>query len=170
MHICVTQPQWVNSFIPGASWWQHWRQWIKENFPARKCFNIDQYLYRILFNGVLLTISVKQACIYIYIYILDQVMVWCYQTSDYLNQCWPSFMTSQDHNEFSHHVLESTHSCQIWVRYRIAKMDRFSGLLLISRLTYHCQFNQSGLILGLHPANERHRYKVMASLIGWVQA
>ena len=28
----------------------------------------------------------------------------------------------------------------------------------------------TGLILGLHPANERRRYFVMASLIGWVQA
>ena len=27
----------------------------------------------------------------------------------------------------------------------------------------------AGLILGLHPANERHRYNVMPSLIGWVQ-
>ena len=27
----------------------------------------------------------------------------------------------------------------------------------------------AGLILGLHPANERRRYKVMRSLIGWVQ-
>ena len=27
----------------------------------------------------------------------------------------------------------------------------------------------SGLILGLHPANERRRYKVTPSLIGWVQ-
>ena len=26
-----------------------------------------------------------------------------------------------------------------------------------------------GLILGLHPANERRRYKVMLSLIGWGQ-
>ena len=26
-----------------------------------------------------------------------------------------------------------------------------------------------GLILGLRPANERRRYQVMASLIGWVQ-
>ena len=29
--------------------------------------------------------------------------------------------------------------------------------------------NDSGLILGLCPANERHHYKVMQSLIGWVQ-
>ena len=28
---------------------------------------------------------------------------------------------------------------------------------------------ESGLILGLHPANERRRYKVTPSLIGWVQ-
>ena len=27
----------------------------------------------------------------------------------------------------------------------------------------------SGLILGLHPANERRRYKVTPSLIGWAQ-
>ena len=27
----------------------------------------------------------------------------------------------------------------------------------------------SGLILGVRPANERHRYKVTASLIGWAQ-
>ena len=27
----------------------------------------------------------------------------------------------------------------------------------------------AGLILGLRPANERHRYKVTLSLIGWVQ-
>ena len=27
----------------------------------------------------------------------------------------------------------------------------------------------TGLILGLHPANERHRYKVTLSLIGWAQ-
>ena len=26
-----------------------------------------------------------------------------------------------------------------------------------------------GLILGLHPANERRRYKVTPSLIGWAQ-
>ena len=27
----------------------------------------------------------------------------------------------------------------------------------------------TGLILGLHPANDRRRYKVMPSLIGWAQ-
>ena len=34
-------------------------------------------------------------------------------------------------------------------------------------LAYICQ--NAGLILGLHPANERRRYKVMPSLIGWAQ-
>ena len=29
---------------------------------------------------------------------------------------------------------------------------------------------ETGLILGLHPANERRRYKVTPSLIGWAQA
>ena len=27
----------------------------------------------------------------------------------------------------------------------------------------------AGMILGLHPANERRRYKVTPSLFGWVQ-
>ena len=31
-------------------------------------------------------------------------------------------------------------------------------------------FLLSGLILGLHPANERRRYFVTTVLIGWVQA
>ena len=31
------------------------------------------------------------------------------------------------------------------------------------------QYKGSGLILGLLPANERRRYKVMTSLIGWAQ-
>ena len=29
--------------------------------------------------------------------------------------------------------------------------------------------SNAGLILGLHPANERRRYKVTPSLIGWAQ-
>ena len=29
--------------------------------------------------------------------------------------------------------------------------------------------DDAGLILGLRPANERHRYKVTPSLIGWAQ-
>ena len=29
--------------------------------------------------------------------------------------------------------------------------------------------DRTGLILGLHPANERRRYKVTLSLIGWAQ-
>ena len=35
---------------------------------------------------------------------------------------------------------------------------------------YITLYHLSGLILGLHPANERLRYKLMPSLIGWVQA
>ena len=31
------------------------------------------------------------------------------------------------------------------------------------------QSSNTGLILGLHPATERHRYKVTPSLIGWAQ-
>ena len=32
-----------------------------------------------------------------------------------------------------------------------------------------CAYYITGLILGLHLANERRRYKVMASLIAWAQ-
>ena len=31
------------------------------------------------------------------------------------------------------------------------------------------EYQVTGLILGLHPANERRRYKVTPSLIGWAQ-
>ena len=34
---------------------------------------------------------------------------------------------------------------------------------------YKAQFTPAGLILGLRPANERQRYFVMTSLIGWAQ-
>ena len=52
----------------------------------------------------------------------------------------------------------------------------FQGLIVSARnfpvvlqsVVYE-QINISGLILGLHPANERRRYKVTLSLIGWVQ-
>ena len=35
--------------------------------------------------------------------------------------------------------------------------------------TEHMQYIMSGLILGLRPANERLRYKVTPSLIGWTK-
>ena len=36
--------------------------------------------------------------------------------------------------------------------------------------TRRVEYNSgSGLILGLHPASERRRYKVTPSLIGWAQ-
>ena len=38
-----------------------------------------------------------------------------------------------------------------------------------SRILAESTGTQSGLILGLHPANERRLYFVMTSLIGWVQ-
>ena len=35
---------------------------------------------------------------------------------------------------------------------------------------YHCLCQSTGLIVGLHPANERQHYFIATSLIGWVQA
>ena len=34
---------------------------------------------------------------------------------------------------------------------------------------FHATHEDTGPILGLHPANERRRYKVTPSLIGWAQ-
>ena len=41
---------------------------------------------------------------------------------------------------------------------------------MIFVLRIHQVFFLSGMILGLRPADERRRYKVTPSLIGWVQA
>ena len=37
------------------------------------------------------------------------------------------------------------------------------------QLLYVLNYTVTGLIIGMHPANERHCYKVTASLIGWAQ-
>ena len=44
-------------------------------------------------------------------------------------------------------------------------LDRYYSPLNINQFCYII----TGLILGLRPANERRRYKVTTSLIGWVQ-
>ena len=49
----------------------------------------------------------------------------------------------------------------------------YSGVLRMSLSCIHmntCDHIATELILGLRPANERRRYKVTSSLIGWVQA
>ena len=40
---------------------------------------------------------------------------------------------------------------------------------IVGPLMVHENLQMSGLIQGLRPANERRRYKVTPSLIGWVQ-
>ena len=42
------------------------------------------------------------------------------------------------------------------------------GKLIVDKTQQSGIYN-SGLILGLHPTNERRRYKVTPSLIGWAQ-
>ena len=44
-----------------------------------------------------------------------------------------------------------------------------NGLLWLLSRTFPQKNVLTGLILGLHPANERHHYKVTLSLIGWAQ-
>ena len=69
--------------------------------------------------------------------------------------------------------------CQIGISIGTALLRNQIEMIIIldqhqeySRSTSRQQlwFWLSGLILGLHPANERWRYFVMKSLIGWVQA
>ena len=43
----------------------------------------------------------------------------------------------------------------------------FVTSLLYNNVSYKLGYELSGLILGLRPANERRRYKVTPSLIGW---
>ena len=40
----------------------------------------------------------------------------------------------------------------------------------LPNLIYHRPTHITGMIMGLHPANERRRYFVTTSLIGWTQA
>ena len=66
------------------------------------------------------------------------------------------------------HLLSSCTGIQIQILYCInCHPPRRFGINQIS-LQLYCVYH-SGLILGLHPANERHRYKVTPSLIGWAQ-
>ena len=68
----------------------------------------------------------------------------------------------------SHHV----HAASVYMRI-IAEDNLYTGLLIGSPgLFTHMSLTESwtsGLNLGLHPANERRRYKVTPSPIGWVQ-
>ena len=41
--------------------------------------------------------------------------------------------------------------------------------MLETFVTEGCAVNKAGMILGLRPANERRRYKVTPSHIGWAQ-
>ena len=45
----------------------------------------------------------------------------------------------------------------------------YKGIKVVKLLSISSSTCIAGLILGLRPANERHYYKVMHSLIGWVQ-
>ena len=56
--------------------------------------------------------------------------------------------------------VQNTHNV---ISSRSGLCSTLTAIVLWAILSY------TGLILGFHPANERHRYKVTASLIGWVQ-
>ena len=57
----------------------------------------------------------------------------------------------------------------------VEKRQSYDGLITNNGISYPGVFllwpsAYTGLILGLHPANERRRYFVTTSLIGWAQA
>ena len=72
--------------------------------------------------------------------------------------------------------------CALWILWRKSTILKW-GLTALATTeftthwkVYHCiitvleKVGHSGLVLGLRPANERQRYFVTPSLIGWVQA
>ena len=105
--------------------------------------------------------------------ILVQVMAWCRQaTSHYLSQCWPRSMPlyGVTRRQWVNSLWPGE---SIWGE-SLSKLVQITTLCL--RIPSHHQnkwwlfVNEiPGLILGLHPANERQCYKVTPSLIGWAQ-
>ena len=56
---------------------------------------------------------------------------------------------------------------QIIMNYVITRLA--DSLEWFNRVKYNVNITKTGLILGLRPANEKRRYKVTTSLIGWTQ-
>ena len=73
----------------------------------------------------------------------------------------------QDRRNSIANALELRLSCTNPSKWAFA-FDKYGKLTWLDWLTYLQAW--SGLILGLHSANERQRYIVTMSLIGWVQA
>ena len=65
-------------------------------------------------------------------------------------------------------MAQSHYLNQCWLI--INKIFRDSYYITCEPMTIQFTDTYTGLILGLHPANERRRYFVTASLIGWAQA
>ena len=61
-------------------------------------------------------------------------------------------------------VMFVTGLLNVW-RWRLGMSSIWTYMTMSEMIKNH----YSGLILGLHPANERRRYKVTPSLIGWAQ-
>ena len=62
---------------------------------------------------------------------------------------------------------------QLYIFFQFAQSNISNGRRAppwLRGLGYHVNLHNSGMILGLRPANERRRYFVTTSLIGWAQA
>ena len=68
---------------------------------------------------------------------------------------------------FALNMESSSHSAKIL----ISRLNLFWHVSLDNNYMVECETNiyNTGLILGLRPANERRRYFVTTSLIGWAQ-
>ena len=126
---------------------------------------------------------------------LVQVMAWCRQaTSHYLSQCWPRSLSAYGVTRPQWGIagclfgnLQRPNSLwpsdTIWRHRSMSTLAQVMACCLttkpspdtwtnvdLSPATSHGIQEISGPILGLRPANERRRYCVTTSLIGWAQA
>ena len=82
-----------------------WLCTINSMFPGRCSWNLKSLIFKLLSRIDIMGISSETSLWWMPRYLNDdlsalvQVMVWCCQaTSHYMNQCWPSSMTSSCHN------------------------------------------------------------------------
>ena len=86
----------------------------------------------------------------------------------------PSYVTLLMQTTVLFGVQYTSCSCIVLGYLHVCRADRGQstrlGVVLTSYMNPTLEYVISGLILGFHPANERRRYSVTTSLIGWAQA
>ena len=119
---------------------------------------------------------------------INSLAIWCHRTwwtlvpimdgclmvqSHDLNQCW---LVVYEVMWYSNLRVVSQEMIKVSITKTCLKITHFKlqphlpGANELKAMASSCHKLHAGLILGLHPANERHRYKVTPSLIGWAQS